>query len=110
MKLGASAEGLPIDTIIKVLVVPGSIPEIDKALVDSSATGGGEHSTGLFGALCDDIDHTVDSICSPNSATRASDDLDPFDIFEQGVLDLPIDASEERRVHAAAVDEHEYRS
>jgi len=35
------------------------------------------------------------------------DDFDPFNILEQCVLDLPINASVKRRVNATAVDEHE---
>src|SRR6267378_1751455 len=110
MELGTSREGLPVDAVIEAFPPPGTVPEIDKALVDISTAGRCEHSLGIFGVLRNDIDHTVDSIGSPNGSARASNDFDPFDIFKQCVLDLPINASEERGVHGSAVDQHEYRS
>src|SRR5438874_1282928 len=92
MKLGALVENLAVDTVIKVLVVPAPVAEIDKALIDISAAGRYEHPTRIFGVLGNDIDHSVDSICSPNRTARAADDFDPLDILEHCVLDLPINA------------------
>src|SRR5258708_15064213 len=110
MELGAPGEGLPVHTVIEAFPPPGTVPKIDKALVDISTAGRCEHSLGIFGVLRNDIDHTVDSICSPNGAPRASNDFNLFDILKQRVLDLPINAGEERRVDGSAVDQHEYRS
>src|ERR1700730_8192296 len=110
MKLGPLVEGLSVNTVIKVLVVPASVAEIDEALIDISAAGRYEHSTRIFGALGDDIDHGIDSICSPNRAARAADDFDSLDILEHGVLDLPINPGVEWRVNGSAVDKHEYVS
>src|SRR5712692_8548463 len=106
----ASGESLPVDTVIEALAVPGSISEIDEALIDISAARGYERSMGVFGVLGDDIDHGVDGICSPDGAAWAPDDFDPFDILEQCVLDLPINAGEERSVNAPSIDKHQYRS
>jgi hypothetical protein len=39
MELGASGEGLPVDTVIKVFAVPGTVPGIDEALIEISPTG-----------------------------------------------------------------------
>src|SRR5712692_6963010 len=110
VELWASGESLPVDTVIEALAVPGSISEIDEALIDISAARGYERSMGVVGVLGDDIDHGVDGICSPDGAARASDDFDPFDILEQCVLDLPINAGEERSVNAPSIDKHQYRS
>src|SRR5258708_38644503 len=104
MKLGASNEGLSVDPVIEDLVVPGAIPEIGEALVEVSTAGGHEHSTSVLGVLGDDIDHSVDGICTPDGPARPSDDLDPFNIFEQCVLDLPIDACKQWRVKPPATD------
>src|SRR6266851_4354068 len=110
MKLGASNEGFSVDAVIKAFIVPGSIAKMGEALVEISATDGDESSMGIFGILGDDIDYSVDGICSPDGSPRASDDFDAFNILEQGVLDLPINAREQRRVNAPAVDKHQYRS
>src|SRR4029077_12972283 len=110
MKLGPLVEGLAVNEVIEALVVPAPVAEIDEALIDISAAGRYEHSTCIFGALGDDIDHSVDGICSPNGAARAADDFDPLDILEHGVLDLPINPGVEWCVHSSAVNKHEYVS
>src|SRR5207244_6005404 len=101
MELGASREGLPVHAVIEAFPPPGAVPEIDKPLVDISTAGRCEHSLGIFGVLRNDIDYGVDSIGSPDGTARASDDFDPFDIFKQCVLDLPIQASEHWRINAS---------
>src|SRR6266853_3761896 len=109
MKLGPANEGLSVDAVIKAFIVPGSIAKMGEALVEISATGGDQRSMRIFSALGDDIDDRVYGICSPDGSTRASDDFDPFNILEQCVLDMPINAREQRRVNAPAVDKHQYR-
>src|SRR6266478_2865538 len=109
MKLRASNEGFSVDAIIKTFIVPGSIAKMGEALVEISATGGDESSMGVFGILGDDIDYSVDGICSPDGSTRASNDFDALNILKQGVLDLPINTCEQWRVNAPAVDKHQYR-
>src|ERR1700730_620630 len=108
MKLGPVVEGLTVNPVIKALVVPAPVAEIDEALIDISAAGRYEHSTCIFGALGDDIDHSVDSICSPNGAARAADDFDPLDILEHGVLNLPINPGVQWCVNGSPVNKHEY--
>src|SRR5882762_1020972 len=110
MKLGAANEGFSVDAIIKAFIVPGSIAKMSEALVEISATGGDENSTSILGVFSNDIDYSVDGVCSPNGSTRAPNDFDPLNILEQCVLDLPIDTCEQRGVNAAAVDKHQYRS
>jgi len=64
-------------------------------------------------ALCllrtfrDDVDDTVDGVGSPQRAAWTSNDFNPRNVLDQRVLDFPIDAGEERSIHAAAVDHHE---
>ena|SRR5437879_174048 len=110
MKLGAPGESLSVDAVIKALVVPASVPQIDEALIDISAASRHEHSTRIFSVLGDDIDHSVDGICSPNRTARAADDFDPLDILKHCVLDLPINPRVQWCVHGSAVDQHEYVS
>ena len=59
------------------------------------------------GLLGDDVDDTVHRVRAPHRATGAADDFNAIDIFEEHILDVPEHAGEERRVHAAAIDEHE---
>ena len=108
MKLRAPRESLPVYTVVKTLAVARTVPEIDEALIDISAAGGYQRSMGLLSPFGDDIDHRVDGICSPDGTAGASNDFDPFDIFKQCVLDLPINAREQRRVNAPAIDKHKY--
>src|ERR1700680_1521948 len=110
MKLGPLVEGLALNTVIKTLVVPAPVAEVDEALIDISAAGRYEHSTRIFGVFGNDIDHSVDCVCSPDRAARAADDFDPLYILEHRVLDLPINPGVEWCVNGSAVDKHEYVS
>src|SRR4029077_15232245 len=108
MKLGPLVEGLTVNTVIKALVVPAPVAEIDEALIDISAAGRYEHSACIFGVVVDVMDHSVDRSCSPKGGARAGDDFDPLDILEHGVLNLPINPSVQWRVNGSAVNKHEY--
>src|SRR5256885_1064266 len=110
MKLRASNEGLPIDAVIKAFVVSGAIAEMGEALVKISAAAGDERSMSILGVFGDDIDDSVDGICSPDGSARASDDLNAFNILKQCVLHLPVHPCEQRRVNAPAIDKHQDRS
>src|SRR5712692_5904788 len=101
MKLGAPGEALTVHTVVEVLAVPGSVPETEGALVDVSAAAGHERSVGVFGVLGDDVDHSVDSVRSPDGATGTADHFDPVDVLEQCVLDIPPDTGKEWRVDAS---------
>lgn len=68
--------------------------------VDLGALGG-------CGRLGDDVDHAVDRICAPQRRTGAPDHLDALDVLEHGVLHIPIDAGEGRRIGTAPVDQHQ---
>src|SRR2546423_4360188 len=103
MKLGASNKALRIDTIVEALIIATAIAEVAEALIETSATQRGESSMSVLGALGDDIDYRVDGICPPDGSARASDDFDAFNVFEQRVLDLPVNARNKGRINAAAV-------
>src|SRR5574337_367014 len=63
-----------------------------------------------LGRLClfgDDVDHAIDRIGAPESPTRTADNLDPIDILKEGVLHVPDDPSEQRRVHGPPVYENQ---
>src|ERR1700680_4716260 len=108
MKLGASTEGLSVDAVIKVFIVPAPVPKMGEALVEISAAGGYQRSMGILGVFVDDINYSIDRICSPDRSARATDDFDSFNILQQCVLDLPINAREQRRVNAPAVYSQQY--
>src|SRR5581483_2743309 len=73
------------------------------------AAGRHVHQTalGIASLLRDDVDDAVDRIRTPDCAARAADNLDAIDVREHDVLHVPVDAFEQRRVDAAAVDENE---
>src|SRR5690348_1626442 len=56
MELRTSCESFAINTIVKVRAVSASMPEIEEALLVSTA-GGDELTVGVFRALGDNIDH-----------------------------------------------------
>ena len=66
-----------------------------------------EESLGLRRVLRDDVDHPVDRVRAPQGSAGPAHHLDPIDVFEQEILDVPVDAGKERCVDAPAVDHHE---
>src|ERR1700756_372682 len=109
MELRATSESFPINTIIKGLPISGSIPKIQEALIEISTSRRCEYPMSVSGILGDDVNHGVDSICSPDRATWPAAHLDALDILQKCVLNLPPDSSEERRVDTSSVDKHQHR-
>ena len=54
----------------------------------------------------DDVDNAVDGIRAPQRRRRAANDLDALQVRHEDVLRVPEHAREQRRIHAAAVDQH----
>src|SRR5204862_688137 len=98
--LGTTLGSLAVDAITEVFPITVSVAEPNEALVDSPATQGQEGTLSVLGALSDDVDYRVDSVCAPDGAARSSDDFDPIDVFEQSILDIPIGTGKQRRVDA----------
>ncbi len=48
-----------------------------------------------------------DGVGAPNGSARPADDLDSFDVLEQGVLCIPEHTGVEWRIDTAAVDQHQ---
>src|SRR6266852_4203747 len=71
MELGATCEGFAINTVVKIGAISGSIPEIEEALLVSTA-GGNQLTEGFFRALGDDIDHAIDGVRSPDGRARTA--------------------------------------
>src|SRR5258708_30680303 len=90
MKLRTPCEPLAIDTIVEVSPVAASVAEASQSLIEAPAPDRDERAMRTPGAHGNDVDYAVNGVGSPNSASRAADDFDPFDILEQNVLDLPI--------------------
>src|SRR6185312_3170588 len=84
-----------------------TVAEIGEALFHIAAAGGNECAARFLRVLRNDIDDAVDCVWPPDGAAGAADDLDAIDVFEQGVLHLPVSACEEGAVDGAAVDQDE---
>ena len=56
-------------------------------------------------AFGDDVDNSINGICSPKCRSRSADDLDAGDILEHEILNLPERSREKGRVNCAAVDQ-----
>jgi hypothetical protein len=54
----------------------------------------------------DDVDDAVDRVRAPDRTSRSADDLDAFDVGQRHALGFPHHAGKQRRVDAAAVDQH----
>src|SRR5579872_6529592 len=91
MELRTSCESFAINAIIKVRTVSASMPEIEEALLVSTA-GGDELTVGVFRALGNNIDHAINGVRSPDRCARTSDDFYPVYILHQRVLNFPINA------------------
>ena len=93
-----------IDAVIEILARAGAVAH-GAERIQGGAGGGGEiGALGVAGALGDDVDDAVDGIRAPEGSAGTADDLDAVDVLEQGVLDVPEDAGEERGVDRTAVD------
>src|SRR3984885_8832099 len=108
MKLRGAAEPQAIHAKIEAVSVPCSVAELADALINISAANGRESAIGILAAFGDDVDDAVDSVSSPDRTAGAANHLDSLDILQKDVLKLPIDASKQRRIDAAAVNEHEH--
>src|SRR6266849_7736303 len=91
MELGTSCESFAINAIVKFRAVSASMPEIEEALLVSTA-GGDDHTVGVLRALGDNIDHAINGVRSPDRCARTADDFYPVHILHQRVLNFPIDA------------------
>ena len=60
---------------------------------------------GLARGPGDDVDHAVDRVGAPQRRARPADHLDAVDVLRQHLLHVPVDAAEQRRIDAAAVDQ-----
>jgi hypothetical protein len=59
----------------------------------------------LLGALGDHVDHAVHGIGAPQRRARPADHLDAVEVFQDQILDVPVDPTEELVVDDAPVDQ-----
>jgi len=107
MKLGGAAERQTINAIIETVSVTSSVTELADTLIDIPAANGRKSAVSVLGALGDDVDDAVDSVCAPDRATGAANYLDSLDVLQQHVLELPIDAGKQRCIDAPAINQHQ---
>src|SRR6185312_5840778 len=62
---------------------------------------------GIGSLAGNDVDHTIDGVGPPQRTTRTADNLDALYVLRQYVLVIPVHAREDRRIHAAAVNQHQ---
>src|SRR5436190_4190957 len=71
VELRTSCEGFAVNTVVKVRTVAASMPEIEEALLVSTA-GGDQLTVGVFRALSDNINHAINSVRSPDGCARTA--------------------------------------
>src|SRR5712671_1357004 len=107
VKLRPAAKTHAIHTIVEVVADACAEAESARALIYIAAAYGNERSAAFFGIVRDDVDDSVDGVRSPDGAAGSTNDLDPIDIFEQNILQSPINAGKKRCVHVASINEHQ---
>jgi hypothetical protein len=84
----------------------GSVPE-RRARLQAPAARREQRALRIRSRARDDVDDAVDGIRTPECGARTADHLDALDVLQHHHLLVPEDTREQRRVHGAAVDEHE---
>ena len=98
---------LSVDAHVSSLADGGSVSNASEREVFRAAAADDQEALRVGRRLRDDVDDTVDRVRAPEGRAGSADHLDSLDVFEQRVLELPVDAREERRVDDAPVDEDE---
>ena len=102
----ASSESLEVPAEAQIARFP-AVARACETLFYGSSPGKRERALGIFGALCDDVDHAIDRVGPPNHASGSSNHFDPVNVFEQRVLHFPVRACEEWRVNRAPIDHNQ---
>src|SRR5690348_8933928 len=75
-----------------LLLVLAAVASLSHGLALGAGAGTDQGSLRILCALGDHIDDAIDRVCSPQGASRPADNLDPFNVFQDQVLHVPIDA------------------
>jgi hypothetical protein len=103
---GAAGERVRVGSVERPLPEPAAVADPSKGTFHPLAASGlHDSSLGRPGALGDDVDDAVDRVGPPQGGPGTADDLDPLHVLEEGVLHVPEDAREQRRVDAASIDQ-----
>src|SRR6267154_3238126 len=108
MELRTSQEALAIDPIVETLSICAPKTKPAHPIVDISAAQGRQLSASFFRVLSNDIDNSIERVCSPDGTARPANYFDPVDVFQKGVLQLPINTGEQRCIDTSAVNQHEH--
>src|ERR1700756_4484805 len=109
MEFWHSAKPHSVGTIVEIISVSGPVANSAFALRDIPTARGSIASVSILSVLGNNVDHTIDSVRSPDRSARAANHFDPLDIFQQYVLNIPINPREKRSVDAAAINQYQYR-
>ena len=111
MKTGIPVKIFSIDAIIKVLVRFSSDAHGAKPSLFGSPAGGDEDPLRVFGALGDNINHSIECVSAPKSSTGTTDDFNAIDVFERIILHFPISPRQKaENIDGAAIDQHQHRT
>src|SRR5258706_15992439 len=101
MKFRSAAEALPVNPVVHVSAVASAPTESVNPLINVATASRSQDPVGIFRAPGDDVDHSGDCAGSPDRASRAANDFDAFNIFEQyPVLQSPVNAGKAGLVEA----------
>src|SRR5882762_1619217 len=109
MELRPPEEAFAIHSVVEAFAVCASHADFTDALIDIPCAHGHERSVSIFRVFGDDVYDAIDCVRAPDRSAGASNHFDSLDVFKQGVLDLPIHASKERRIDASTVNQHQER-
>src|SRR6185503_4232595 len=98
---------LGVDSEKSLRTKPAAVTGADESALHVAGSAVHDESLRVGRALGNDVDDPVDRVRPPYGGTGTADHLDLLDVLEERILRVPENTRVERRVHAAAVDEHE---
>ena len=100
---GVPIEPLTVDPVVDVVADFTAVLGGRKSALEATGPALDQDPRRVLRPLGDDVDDPVDGIGSPDAGPRTADHLDPFDILQDDVLNVPKDAAEQRGIHTATV-------
>ena len=100
---GVPIEPLTVDPVVDVVADFTAVLGGRKSALEATGPALDQGPWRVRRPLGDDVDDPVDGVGSPDAGPRTADHLDPLDVLQHDVLNVPKDAAEQRGIHTATV-------
>src|SRR3984957_2541095 len=88
---------LRVDSIVGLVGQASAILHGPETLIQVSPARGNEPAMGFACLPCEDVDHSIHGVRSPDRSSRATNDFNSLDVFERQIQDLPEHTANRRR-------------